>query len=179
MYPFRHFYSGLVSILVLLFVLTGQSQADSYRLGPSDEISIVVFGEDDLTMDIRISEAGTISYPFLGEVSVKGQTVQWIKNYITKELKGDYLIDPRVVVSIRDYRKFYVNGEVKAPGGYSFIPGMTVRKAVSLAGGFTERADRGKIFVIREGRPTEDQDKISVDERVNPGDILTVEESFF
>jgi polysaccharide export outer membrane protein len=59
------------------------------------------------------------------------------------------------------------------------MPGLTVRKAVSLAGGFKERASREKIFVIREEDRTQTPRKVDLNAAVNPGDIITVEESFF
>ena len=60
-----------------------------------------------------------------------------------------------------------------------FQPGLTVRKAVSLAGGFKERASKEKIFVIREEDKTQTPVKVDQSALVHPGDIITVEESFF
>ena len=82
-------------------------------------------------------------------------------------------------MDILEYREFYVNGEVEAPGGFPYQPGLTVRKAISLAGGFKERASKEKIFVIHEGAADDKPIKTSLEARVKPGDIITVEESFF
>ena len=84
-----------------------------------------------------------------------------------------------MTVTINDYRNFFINGQVQRPGGYAFIPGLTVRKAVSLAGGFKERASQEKIFAIREDDPKQVPKKVDLNASVNPGDIITVEESFF
>ncbi len=54
-----------------------------------------------------------------------------------------------------------------------------MRKAVSLAGGFKERASQEKIFVIREDDPSQTPKRVDLNVAVNPGDIITVEESFF
>ena len=82
-------------------------------------------------------------------------------------------------MTIVEYRNFFINGQVEKPGGYAFIPGLTVRKAVSLAGGFKERASKEKIFVIRDDDRSQTSKRVSQDDVVHPGDIITVEESFF
>ena len=155
-------------------------ELSSYKLGSGDTISIRVLGEDDLRRErVRLSDAGTISFPILGEIRVKGMTVGALEEHITKGLKGRYLVNPQVTVSIDEYRNFFVNGSVEKPGGYPFAPGMTVRKAISLAGGFRERASREKIHVIRDDDPKQTQRKVDLNAAILPGDILTVEESFF
>jgi len=80
-----------------------------------------------------------------------------------------------------EYRPFYVNGEVKRPGSYSFQPGLTVDRAISIAGGYTDRASRNKIFVERsqpsEGKTT--RISVKLQDNIMPGDVVTVEQSFF
>ena len=152
----------------------------NYRLGSGDVISIQVLGEDDLKREkIRLSDAATISYPILGEIRLFGKTVAELEALIRDGLKGRYLINPQVTVTINEYRSFYINGQVEKPGGYAYIPGLTVRKAVSLAGGFKERASKEKIFVIRDDDRSQTAKRVGQDEAVHPGDIITVEESFF
>lgn len=168
-----------------LFALLAASHAaaqelSSYKLAAGDTISIHVLGEDDLRRDhVRLSDAGTISFPILGEIRVKGMTVGELQEYITNGLKGRYLLHPQVTVSVDEYRNFFVNGMVEKPGGYPFQPGMTVRKAVSIAGGFKERANRDKISIIHDDDPKQTPHKVDQNAPVHPGDILTVEESFF
>lgn len=161
----------------------GQAEADSvsrYQLGSGDVITIVVFGEEDLKREkIRLTDAGTISYPVLGELKVLGRTVGELEKIITDGLRGRYLVNPRVSVSVDQYRPYFIHGQVKSGGGYPFQPGLTVRKAVSVAGGFTERASREKIFIIRDRDKSAKPAKVELDTPVLPGDIITVEESFF
>lgn len=163
--------------------LAQQTDSDSisnYRLGSGDVITIQVLGEDDLKRDkIRLSDAATISYPILGEIKLFGKTVAELETLIRDGLKGRYLVNPQVTVTIVEYRSFYINGQVEKPGGYPFIPGLTVRKAVSLAGGFKERAAKDKIFVIRDDDRSQTPKRVDQNATVNPGDIITVEESFF
>jgi len=156
------------------------SELSSYKLGAGDMISIRVLGEDDLKREkIRLSDAGTVSFPVLGELRVKGMTVGALEDYITKGLKGRYLLNPQVTISIEEYRNFFVNGMVEKPGGYPFSPGLTVRKAISIAGGFKERASREKINIIRDDDTKQMPRKVDLSTAVLPGDILTIEESFF
>lgn len=150
-----------------------------YKLGPGDQIVIKITGEDSLLLDVLIGESGIISYPFLGDVDVNGLTVTQLDEFITKGLKGPYLVDPDVTVSVKTHRKFFVNGKVEKPGGFVFEPGMTARKAISLAGGFDERANKKRIFVIRGDQSIAEPIQIDIDSAINPGDTVTVERSFF
>ncbi|HSN21664.1 MAG TPA: polysaccharide biosynthesis/export family protein [Usitatibacter sp.] len=169
-----------LAALLALGARAAPQELSAYRLGAGDTISIRVLGEDDLRREhVRLSDAGTISFPILGEIRVKGMTVGELQEYITRGLKGRYLLHPQVTVSIDEYRSFFVNGMVEKPGGYPFAPGMTVRKAISIAGGFKERASRDKINVIHDDDPKQTPHKVDLNAPVRPGDILTVEESFF
>lgn len=172
--------------ITLLLVLAGHALAKSaeelstYKLGSGDVITIRVLGEDDLKREkLSLSDAGTISYPILGEIKVKGMTVGGLEQYITQGLKGRYLLDPQVTVSIDRYRNFFINGEVEKPGGYPYAPGLTVRKAVSIAGGFKERAVRDSAHIIRDDDPSHKSAKVDLNASVHPGDIVTVDQSFF
>lgn len=173
---------GLVLLMVIAGPVAAQDAAvaERYQLGSGDVISISVFGEEDLSFEkIRLSDAATVPYPFLGEVRAQGRTPSELEDLITEGLSDGYLINPRVTVNVLDYRQFYVNGAVSSPGGFSFQPGMTVRKAIALAGGKTDRASNSKMFVNRDGDPEGEQRAVSIDDRLQPGDILTIEESFF
>jgi polysaccharide biosynthesis/export protein VpsN len=152
----------------------------TYRLAAGDVITIRVLGEDDLSKEkIRLTDAGSVSYPALGEVKVLGLTTGDLELIITNGLKGRYLVNPKVSVQIEEYRPFYINGMVDKPGGYPYQPGLTIRKAASLAGGFKERASISKIFIIRDGDRSQKSQKAELNTYVLPGDIVTVEESFF
>jgi polysaccharide export outer membrane protein len=126
-----------------------------------------------------LSNAATVPYPLLGEVRAKGRTPVELEEVITEGLADGYLVNPRVTVNVIEYRSFYVNGEVSSPGGYAFQPGMTVRKAIAIAGGKTDRASSSKMYIKREGGTAEEQREVELDDPLMPGDILTIEESFF
>lgn len=163
----------------LVFAENDVADSKKYLLGTGDMLRIQVYNEIDLYLETRVSDSGTISYPFLGELKVKGISLASLEALITSRLKGDYLINPKVSIDMMEYRQFYVNGEVEDSGGFPYQPGLTVRKAITLAGGFKERASKDKIFVIHDGSMTSEPIKVTLDEAVRPGDIITVEQSFF
>lgn len=168
-----------VLIFLTLACLTEVSAKSYYRLDTGDLLRIQIYDEEDMYLETRVSDRGTVSYPFLGEIKVSGMPPEELEKLITERLTGDYFIDPKVSVDILEYRQFYVNGEVESPGGFPFQPGLTIRKAISVAGGFKERASREKIYVIHENEPDSDPQKIDLEAEVLPGDIITVRESFF
>lgn len=173
-------FAGLALAGPLAGAQSRDSSVSNYRLGAGDVISVQVLGEEDLRRDkIRLSDAATISYPILGEIRLLGKTVGELETLIRDGLKGRYLLNPQVTVTINEYRNFFINGQVANSGGFQYMPGLTVRKAVSLAGGFKERASKEKIFIIREDDPKQVPQKVDLNAPVNPGDIITVEESFF
>lgn len=164
-------------LLTAIASVNAQDAADSYRLGPGDTIEIRVFGEADLSMAVLVGDSGRFNYPLLGEVQVSGMTAKEVENQLDKGLRGDYLINPAVTVSVAQYRPFYVNGEVEDPGAYPYQPGLTLQKAIALAGGFTERAAKTSISVASDGRDTVARAELT--SIIRPGDVITVDQSFF
>jgi len=152
---------------------------DDYRLAAGDSIEVRVYGEDDLSMRLDIPGTGRVEYAFVGTFDLAGKTLRQVRDEFYQRLLGDYLIEPRVSVSVVRYRNFYIYGEVARPGGYAWEPGLTVRKVITLAGGLKERASGSKWFLVPEGGSQEDQRRVSEDDRVGAGDTITIEQSFF
>ena len=170
----------MLALVCSVTIAHSDSGIDRYRLGAGDVINIRVFDEEELSFDrIRLSDAATVPYPLLGEVTAQGLTPIELETLIAERLADGYLISPRVTVNVLEYRDFFVNGEVSSPGGYVFRPGMTVRRAIALAGGKTDRASRRNMYVIRESDPEGKEERVDLDASLGPGDILTIEESFF
>ncbi len=175
----RWFALAVLSVLVHA-VFAADELVSHYRLGAGDIISINVFDEKDLSLaKVKLGDAGSISYPMLGEIQVKGLTPIELQQKITAGLKGNYLINPQVTVSIDQYRDVFVNGQVYKPGNYPYQPGLTVRKAVSIAGGFKDRANKNIVSIIHENQDKSAAIKGDPGTLVEPGDTITVEESFF
>lgn len=150
-----------------------------YRMNAGDRISIRVYGESDLSVDAMLGESGSINYPFLGDVQVAGLTPTELEAKIFKGLEGDYLVNPSVTVTITQYRPVFIYGEVQVPGGYSYQPGLTVGKAAALAQGFTERGSENRIYLTREGMPKDKKLRVNMSTKLQPGDVITIEQGFF
>lgn len=174
-----------IPVLLLCWLLPFQAAAQGevnraeYRLATGDTIYVRVYGEDDLTMRLAVPSDGAAHYAFVGQIQLAGKTIDDLEQEITRRLKGDYLIDPRVSVTMAEYRNFYVQGEVARRGGFPWQPGLTVRTAISLAGGLKERASGSKWYLVPEGGTQDERRRVSEDDLVNAGDTLIVEQSFF
>ena len=178
--------SGCASIqpadsLVLNTDSTRQNLGTVHRLTSGDLLTISVYENPDLKTNVHVPEDGYIPFPLLGNVQVKGLTVLQMDSLITKGLAERYIIDPQVTVIITEYhlRNVYVTGEVRRPGEYPFEDGLTVRKAISLAGGFTEKAAKNKLVLTRIIEGQETSFPIQIDDQIQEEDILTVKRSFF
>lgn len=177
-----------LSQLILLLCLPAATLAEddegfsSYTLNTGDHVQITVFEEPDLSLSAILDDTGAISYPLLGELKVSGLTLRELETKITEGLRGRFLINPRVNVAIKEYRPFFVRGEVNSPGEYPFKPGLTVEKAVSLAGGFTSRASKSKFYIVSDDSLKgngEVRKAASLTSRIRPGDVINIEQSFF
>jgi len=135
----------------------------------------------DLKSRRRIGVGPIVTFVFENRDTIRFQVQEMarVEKLITDRLKGRYLVNPRVSVWVDEYRSFFVNGMVEKPGAYPFQPGLNVRKAVSIAGGFKERASVNKIFIVRDKDPAHQPAKVDLNADVAPGDTVTVEESFF
>lgn len=170
----------LLMTWLLLCASAGASANSQYQLGSGDIIRVSVHGEPDLSFEeIRLTDAGTFTFPFIGEVNARGKTTGEIQRLLAERLQEGYLIHPRVSVSVVTYREFYISGEVKLPGGYPYQPGLTLDRAIALAGGLTERASTRRISIIRGNDETRTAEKASLSTIVRPGDTITIDQGFF
>ncbi len=154
-------------------------EVSEYRLGSGDKVRITTFGETALTGEFLISGTGKVSLPLVGELPALGLTARELQESVEMSLKQGFLREPRVSVEVLSYRPFYILGEVKSPGTYPFINGLTVVKAVATAGGYTDRANTRRVFIKRPD--TEQEEKYDLDSNtpVAPGDTIRIVERFF
>lgn len=150
-----------------------------YTLGAGDELKVTIFGQQDLSGKFTIDGGGAISMPLIGNVETGGKTVREATNAIIAKLRPDYLKNPRVSVEVLNYRPFYIIGEVKKPGSYAYVSGMTAVNAIALGGGYTYRARENNVYITRAKDPKREKNKASHDTIVLPGDIIEVPERFF
>ena len=124
-----------------------------YVLQPYDLIGIVVFQEPDLGRDVRLSGESTINLPLIGSVNLTGKTIRSAQETIRRLYDQDYLVNPQVNITVKEYAKQDVNvlGSVNSPGAVSLPPGqpLNLLDAITRAGGFTRLADRKKIKLTR------------------------------
>ncbi len=155
------------------------TSTDQYKLGAEDKITITVFGEKDLSGDFKIADDGTISMPLIGTVSLQGLTLRDAEEKIKTQLRQGYLKKPDVSIEVLAARPFYIMGEVRRPGSYNYVSGMNVIQAVAISGGFTYRANKKYVEVLR-GNPIPNE-PIQIDPNaiVKAGDIIFVRERFF
>ena len=118
----------------------GKSEArpangSDYRVDTGDRVSVTVYQEADLSVTgVRVKANGHISYPLLGDLHVSGLTSQEVHDLVKNGLLDGYLKKPNVTVSIDSYRLYFIKGEVKRPGGYSYVDGLTFPRPWLLPG---------------------------------------------
>ena len=161
------------------YTYANESPLSEYTLGAGDVIQINVFGQSDLNISTRLTNSGVINYPFLGDIKIIGLSISQTEQMIDEGLRGDYLVDPSVSVSVLEYRPFFIDGEINKPGGYPYQPGLSIIKAVALAGGFTERAAKNKVMITRDLNGKEVSIQATEKDLILPGDSITVQQRFF
>jgi len=123
-----------------------------YAIGPSDELSIDVFGVSELSQRVVVDASGQISMPLLGSLTVSGMTASEVADTITRGLKGAYVRNPSVSVNISKAvsQVVTVDGAVGRPGLYPLSGRMSLLRAIALASSTTEFARENHVVVFRE-----------------------------
>jgi polysaccharide export outer membrane protein len=145
----------------------------AYRLGAGDKVKITVFGQPQESGVFDIDGAGNLTHPLLGSVAAQGTTLADFQERLRASFDR-FIINPRVTVEVQNYRPFYIYGEVQKAGAYPFVAGLTVRRAVAIAGGYTRRARYAPVTIVREGPDGPQQLRLELDMPVLPGDTIQV-----
>jgi len=130
---------AIVCGLAIAFVLltADASRADGYTFDTGDVLRVSVIGEESYPLEVVVDDRGSISLPMLGDVRARGLTTVALSQAIQRAFQQQKLIlEPFVKVEIGQYRPFFISGTVAHPGSYPFQPGITVRHALAIAGGF-------------------------------------------
>jgi polysaccharide export outer membrane protein len=152
----------------------------SYRLGPSDVVRLITFGEDSLSGEFRVSDSGTIALPLAGAIPASGLSPDVLAARVAEALvKANLMRAPSVSAEVISYRPIFVLGEVSKPGQYPYQPGMTMVTAAAVAGGFTYRAIADYASVVRTRDGIAIEGKAIRQSFVQPGDVITVFERKF
>jgi len=149
--------------------------AGPYILGPGDTLAIRVDDQPQLSGSFSIDDSGMIDFPLLGLIRAGGLTTDQLVAAITAGLQARQLIlSPSVTAEVSTYRPFYILGEVNNPGQYPYRPRMTVLTAVSIAGGFTDRALQDYVEVTRDTGSGPVPYRAAIFALAEPGDVITV-----
>jgi len=152
---------------------------EPYRLGAGDRIRVTVFEQESLTNTYSVDQSGYIAFPLVGAVPARGHSAQQIEATLASKLREGYLRDPDVSVEVDRYRPIFVMGEVGAAGQYSYVPGLTVQKAIAIAGGFTPRANQGSADITRDINGKVITGRVRTSDPLLPGDTVYVRERLF
>lgn len=165
-------------------------EGESYLINPHDLLDISVLGESDLSLTVRVSERGQISFPLLGEVRAAGYSPLQLERQLEELLGADFLVSPSVNVTVKESGTISVLGQVNKPGAFEIKGRLTVTRAIAQAGGLTSIASpngtrlirryngREETILIRLNDILKDGD-LAHDLPLRPGDLIVVPESFF
>tara|TARA_R110000868_G_scaffold295163_5_gene555593 strand:+ start:4525 stop:5106 length:582 start_codon:yes stop_codon:yes gene_type:complete len=174
--------SGCARELPRSGAVLGAPSVSAYQFDAGDKLRIVVFEQDSLSGTYEVNSVGNIMMPLVGEVRAKGATIHSLAKTVRSKLANGYLRDPDVSVELTESRPFFIHGEVTRPGAYSFSSGLTMERAIALAGGFTTRADTQLFAVDRtdgSGHPEPITYRLGLRDAVVPGDTIYVRERLF
>jgi polysaccharide export outer membrane protein len=152
---------------------------EPYRLGAGDRVRVTVFEQQGLTNTYSVDQSGYLSFPLVGAIPARGHTAQQLEGEIAAKLRQGYLRDPDVTVEVDRYRPIFVMGEVGAAGQYSYVPGLTVQKAVAIAGGYSARANQGSVDITRDVNGKVITGRVTTSDPLLPGDTVYVRERLF
>ena len=159
------------------------------RVGPGDVLEVKVLGER-LPTSYRVEPDGTIDFPFVRLIKVTGLTPPQIARAIAKKLSNGYLRNPQVHVFVKEYKskRITIFGQVKKAGIYPYRDNMDIVEAITLAGGFTEMADRNATTLTRIVANRKHRIRVKVKDigegriqnfMLRPGDVIYVPKRFF
>ncbi len=150
-----------------------------YQLDTGDAVRVTVYGDAELTNTYRVDDNGAVAFPLVGPVQVRGQTTTTAASRLAGALANGYMRNPDVAVEIAEYRPFFIQGEIANSGQFPYVYGMTVRAAISTAGGFSDTADRNRVIVYRPQGGQMVKGAVDLDFPIYPGDTIVVSERWF
>lgn len=165
-----------------------------YKIGPGDQLRIFVWGNEDLTTEVRVRPDGRVSIPLMEDVVAAGKTPTELSREVEERL-GVFVQDPLVTVMVTDLvgtlgQQVRVVGAVPEPQAIPYRANMTLLDVMIAVGGLTEFAagngaviarlvdGQQKEFDVRLDDLVKDGD-ISANVTMLPGDVLIIPESFF
>jgi polysaccharide export outer membrane protein len=127
---------AMLSVLPLMQSSATPALAE-YHVHRGDVLEISILGSPELHRRIMIDDDGRIDFPVVGEIRVAGLSLSQLRQKLRERLAVHHSFhDPDVTVDVAQYRPIYITDGVAKPGAYPYRPGMTVRDAIALAGGY-------------------------------------------
>lgn len=151
----------------------------AYQLAAGDRLKIGTFGHPDFSGEFQVDGEGNIAFPLLGAVAADGRTADELRQDLAFALDASYIVQPQVSVEVLTFRPFFVLGQVNRPDTYVYRPGLTVRQAVAMAGGFNRRAKTGSMTLLRESKLGTKTYRATPDTALLPGDTIEVGRRLF
>ena len=151
----------------------------SPRLQAGEKIRITVYGEATLSGDYQIDPSGFVSLPLAGTVRAAGLTQTELEQELSKKFRSEYLKNPKVTVTITEFKPFYIIGEVEKPGAYPYTSGLNVLSAIAIAGGTTYRASKSTILIQHPGEAGLREYPATAATPILSGDIIRVPQRYF
>jgi len=167
------------AVLVTAGPSGGPTGYEPYILDTGDRLRVFIYGQPNLSRLYTVDQVGNIAIPLIGSVRARGRTTVDLERSIASKLGREFVKDPQVTVDVAQNRPFFILGEVRLPGQYPFVSGMTVEQAVAIGGGYTERASHRSYRITRKLGPLVDQIEAPADYTLCPGDTVYVFERFF
>ncbi|MDQ0838829.1 polysaccharide biosynthesis/export family protein [Sphingomonas faeni] len=130
-----------------------QQADDSYLLGPGDRISILVYGQTDMSLEsVIIGPQGLVSMPLLGPVKAVGTTAAGLAKGVESNLRPAYLRNPQVTVNVLEYtsKQVAVGGQVNSPGVITIFGNSDLTTVLAKAGGPAQLAKLNEVIVVRQ-----------------------------
>lgn len=133
--------AGLVGVLLAVsgapaLANEDPGQGQQYVVQPGDTVRVVIAGRQDLSGDYMVDLSGRVSVLPTAEVNAIGLTPRELGNHIGEALRQASGEPAAVSVQLASYRPVYLLGNVRSPGSYAFVPGMSALQAIAAAGGY-------------------------------------------
>lgn len=127
------------------------ASTSDYHLGPSDVLSVTVFGVSEFSGDYTVDNLGRIKLPLVGDVAVLGQTSDQVAGALKTKLQATYLRNPEVQVVVKSAlsQRITVDGSVTQPGVYPVAGDTTLLQSIALARGVTADANPRRVVIFR------------------------------
>lgn len=176
----KYVLAAVLGALLTCSSLTAAAPSNDYIMTPGDQLQIYVLGHPDISSTRANSDSsytvrpdGKLNFPLVGEIDINGLTVYEFTNLLTKEL-SEYIINPKITVNVAKLgsTRVFVMGEVSKQGMYELTKSHRVLDALGAAGGFTEKAAKKSIFLVRNrGTAEENVQKLNILNYMKKGDM--------